>query len=446
MGSMPASSLKKLWPVTLVAVVFGSLIAGQAVRIRPFAAFGSAASILDLALGASSLAVLGHLLRTGSLRRFLRSVWRDPVWKWSLAFLAWAAVSLGVNAIAYEPKEAVLAASYLARISVIFFIAWFAATRAKELRTPVVEWFVASAAALVAFGFLILALFPNFRFMVSQGWDPHRDRLLSTFYDPNLFGLFLVLVMAVSLGKSFAAKQYARFGYLALFLASWVALYLAYSRSAWFAGLIAIPAIAWRYKKAASLVLAGLFIAALFVPTRLGSRFETTPSLADPSRYSERGFECDEFRDKSCDPTGGARVTTLQQGWELLQTSPVIGVGYNAYGIAVVDNGIQGASNLEKNSVQGSDSSLLNVWATTGIVGLVLLLTLYGKLLLRLLAIRNGTGPASDMANVLLFFTLAYIAASFFNNALFYLFIFVPWALLLSVTVPIGPIKSGTSR
>lgn len=437
MRSMPASSRKKVWPAVLVAAIFSSLIAGQAVRIQPFSGFGSAASILDLTLGVSFLVILGHLVRTGSLRRFLRSVWRDPVWKWGLAFLAWAAVSLGINAVAYEPKEAVLAASYLARISVVFFIAWFVASRAKELRHSVLEWFVAAAAALVGFGFLILALFPNFIFMVREGWDPHLDRLLSTFYDPNLFGLFLVLVMTVALGKSFVTKHYVRIGYLALFLSSWVALYLAYSRSAWLAGLIAIPAVAWKHKKAASLVLAAVFVGTLFVPTRLGSRFDSASSLADTKRYGESGFECDERTDKECDPTGSARIATLQQGWELLRTSPVIGVGYNAYGTAMVDNGIETANNLEKNSIQGSDSSLLNVWATTGIIGLVLLLLFYLQVLRRLFVLRSGSGRAAELGNTLLFFTIAYVVASFFNNALFYLFIFVPWALLLAATIPI---------
>ncbi|HEY8108880.1 MAG TPA: O-antigen ligase family protein [Patescibacteria group bacterium] len=434
---MAASRTKQLWPVALVAAIFGSLVAGQAVRIQPFSGFGAAVSILDVVLGISSLAVLGHLLKTRSLGDFLRSVWHDSVWKWSLSFLLWAAVALGINAFAYEPKEVVVAASYLARISVVFFLAWFTASRAKELRRPVTEWFVAAAVALVGFGFLILALFPNFIFMVPQGWDPHLGRLLSTFYDPNLFGPFLALVMAFSLGRAFITKHWTRIGYVVLFLSGWVGLYLTYSRSAWLAGLIAVPAVAWKYKKLFSLALVAVFIGTLFVPTRLGSRFDTAPSLADTSRYSKQGFDCDERTDKECDPTGSARITTLRQGWDLLQTSPVIGVGYNAYGTALVDQEVVTEKALKKNSIQGSDSSLLNIWVTTGIVGLALLLAFYAQVLRRLWRLRAVAGPAAEPANALFFFTIAYLAASFLNNALFYLFLFVPWALLLAVTVPI---------
>ncbi len=427
------------WPVIASAIVFGSLIAGEALRIRPFEGLGAGVNLLDVGIGMVALVQLSRLGAAGHTRRFARFVRRHSVWKWSALFLAWATVTLAFNAAAYDSGEIVVAGTYLVRLATVFFLAWTVAFETKRFLLPVREWFLAASAGLVGIGFLVLLLFPNFRFMRVEGWDPHIGRMLSSFYDPNLFGLFLVLVMAVAVGLYFSRRgRRTGWPYLLLFGASWAALFLAYSRSAWVAGLIAVPAVVWRANRIAAVAIAVVFVISLLVPTRLGERFETTPSLVDTSRYSSEGFECKKRTDPDCDPTGATRINNIRQGIELTVQNPVVGVGYNAYGFAIVDQGLAEERTLKKHAGQGSDSSLLNVWATTGIIGLVIFLAFYSRLLLELLRAARARGESGWMAYALLAFSVAFIAASFFNNALFYMHILVPWLLLVAVTLPAG--------
>ncbi|MEX2209757.1 MAG: O-antigen ligase family protein [Patescibacteria group bacterium] len=428
------------WPVIASVIIFGSLITGEALQFRPVTGSQLAVTPIDLALVLVLAGFAIRLVALKQLRAFGAFVWRHPAWKWSALFLGWATLVLLVNAAAHETRELLIAAGYLARLAAAFFLAWGFGFEARRFRVPVHEWFTAAAVALIGFGFLILLRYPHFGFMRSEGWDPHIGRLLSTFYDPNLFGMFAILAMGFVLAKYCFKPDRSRARlYLVLFAAGWLALYLTYSRSAWVAGLIAIPAIAWKRSRLAAFLIAAVFVAALFVPTRLSDRFETVPSLADTSRYSDEGFECDERRDRECDPTGSTRISSVQEGFELALQNPVIGVGYNAYGFAPVEEqDEQGRTIVRRNSSHGSDISLLNIWATTGLVGLGLMLAFLVQVLRGLFGVAGGRGEDAWIATALLWFTLAFIAASFFNNVLLYTLLLVPWLLLVAVTLPAG--------
>ena len=423
----------------LLVLIFGSLIAGEAVQLRPFTGMNAAANPLDFALAAATAALAVRLAVVREWGAFAGFVRHHAVWKWSALFLGWAAATLLLNAAAYESREIAIAAAYLARLAAAFFLAWAVSFEADRFRLPAHEWFTATAVALLGFGFLILARFPHFGFMRSEGWDPHIGRLLSTFYDPNLFGVFAVLTMAFALAKycSRPDRIVAR-AYLLLFAVSWAALYLTYSRSAWLAGLVAIPAIAWKRRRLAAFAAAVVFAAALLIPTRLADRFETAPSLADTSRYSSEGFACDERTDRECDPTGSTRIASVRKGFELAREHPIIGVGYNAYGFALADRERVDGKTLRRNSGHGSDNSFLNVWATTGIVGVGIFLVFCFQLLRVLLRAGRGAGENAWLTTALFWFTVALLAAAFFNNVLLYPFLLVPWLLLVAVTLPTG--------
>ena len=109
------------------------------------------------------------------------------------------------------------------------------------------------------------------------------------------------------------------------------------------------------------------------------------------------------------------------------QTSPVVGVGFNAYRYAKYQQGILNEEGLlESHSGAGADSSILFVLATTGVVGLMAYLNL-------------GFNLWKYAAGNILFKTslLGIIAHSFFNNTLFY-----PWAMeWLWLTLALGAVK-----
>jgi len=61
--------------------------------------------------------------------------------------------------------------------------------------------------------------------------------------------------------------------------------------------------------------------------------------------------------------------------WKIIADQPLTGVGFNAYPQAQERYGF--VHNLSGHSVAGSDSSLLNTWAMTGIFGLLSYLLIY---------------------------------------------------------------------
>ncbi len=436
----------------LPAILFAALTAGQLVRFEPFPGTNGALTALDGALAVLAAVLAVKTIATRRVRDFARATWKHPVWKWSLLFLGWAVLTLAINLPSYSANQGILAAAYLLRLSFAFVVAWlisYLATRPEK--QAYLGAFAVSAGALVVLGFLQFIFINDFRFMVVNGWDPHIGRLLSTFYDPNYFGIFLVLVMGFALARSFEAQQTkparpaVRRWWLGLFALSWIALFLAYSRSAWLAGILAITGLAWRYRRKYAIALLAVFLVALLIPNRLAQRFADSQGLVQTENYSAKldDYQCADVT--ICDPSGSARVVTIRQATRLIQTSPLIGVGYNAYAPALKNRDLLRQNQLQSRGSQGSDSSLLNVWATTGIIGLLLFVRflLAAGAALR----RRFTAGGRDgwVAYALLWFTVGWVAVAVFNNALLYLSLLAPWLVLLAVLLP-GGAPDGANR
>lgn len=415
-----------LWPIPF----FIGLAAGQLLRLELVPGSTGAVAALDLAIG---FAVLGYLIRFLWQRRFTefcRTIINHPVWRWSMLFVGWAAVALLLNAFEYSFSELVVAKAYLVRLASVFVLAWCVAYDPPP-RGYLVNGFVLAGSVLLVLGLLQYLLVPDFRFMVQDGWDPHVGRLLSTFFDPNYFGVFLVLLMAVFLARALGTTGRAKLAHWLLFVAAWTALYATISRSAWLAGLIAVPAIAFRRDWRLGVLFVVIFVGILFVPSRLSQRFQATSGLAQPQSFQQQTYRCDESApDAKCDTSGAQRILSYQRGLELAQDSWLTGVGYNAYGYALVNRGIVSPERLGSRSGQGSDSSLLTILATTGIIGLGFFLAFLASALSGLW-VRRKKWIAVALAS----FTVSWLAVSFFNNAMLYLSILAPWLVLLADTL-----------
>jgi O-antigen ligase len=70
------------------------------------------------------------------------------------------------------------------------------------------------------------------------------------------------------------------------------------------------------------------------------------------------------------DATVQLRQEALKEAWHLARQHAWLGVGYNAYQFAARDAGLIGDSSLHSRS--GADSSLLTLWVTTGLPGVIL--------------------------------------------------------------------------
>ncbi len=211
----------------------------------------------------------------------------------------------------------------------------------RNLRVFTQKAFLVSIALLILAGFGQLIFFPNLN---QPGWDPHQGRLFSTWLDPNLFGGFLIIVTPYLLGR-------VRWYQMVLVLAALAALLLTQSRSSFLAlgsaSLLLLPFLL-RRRFALPFILACFTLVlaiSLLFPERLTGLF-------------------------TLDETARLRLTSLSSAWQLAQEHPLLGVGGGAYQFAAQDAGL--IQDFSLHSRAGADNSLLTLWVTTGLPGVVL--------------------------------------------------------------------------
>jgi len=201
-------------------------------------------------------------------------------------------------------------------------------------------------------GFVQLVILPDFSVLdLSLGWDPHKNRLSSTFYDPNFVGAYLTMCMAFVFNRWFDIKKFRIDRYFLAFSIMLLALVLTFSRSAWLMfGVVVLVYGLFKSKKL--LLVAGLiaFLAYFAVP-RIQTRITGVTDPADSAGY---------------------RVISWSHTLDIIKDNFVLGVGFNTYRYAQIDYGFISSGELGGNSGAGSDASLLLVFATTGILGFVI--------------------------------------------------------------------------
>ena len=217
---------------------------------------------------------------------------------------------------------------------------------------------ILSGILLAAAGFVLLKLIPDFAEagLADLGWDPHIGRLTSTFLDPNFAGGAFAFLLAILGGRFLREKRIPQQSLiLGICGVLGVALLLTFSRSA----LLALGV--------SGLVL-GIFgdrriLLAMLVVGFLG--FGISPRLQE--RVGEFAKSVDSISGESqqvLDPTAQLRVDSWREGLRIWQKNPIFGVGFGAYKFH------QSFSDEDSHAVSGSDSSLLNIAATTGFLGL----------------------------------------------------------------------------
>ncbi|KKU28545.1 MAG: hypothetical protein UX80_C0001G0023 [Candidatus Amesbacteria bacterium GW2011_GWA2_47_11b] len=221
-------------------------------------------------------------------------------------------------------------------------------------------------------------VFPDVRALTVAEWDPHYFRVVGTWLDPGFTGIILVFTLILLVDNPLG----------------WVVVYpalaLTYSRSSYLAFLVSMAYLAWKRKGWRFFVkILLLFTLTLTLlpraPDGEGVKLERTNSIQ-------------------------ARIDSWTTAWKIFTQHPILGVGFNTYRYA------QGAS-LKSHAGAGTDSSLLFVAATTGILGLLA----YLWYLKRLFSLTPNS------------YLLALLVHSIFLNSLFYPAVMVWIALLLSV-------------
>lgn len=187
-----------------------------------------------------------------------------------------------------------------------------------------------SAATL---GWLQYIFWPDLTALRYLGWDDHLLRMAGTFLDPTYLGLILVLGIILAEKLNFKKIIY----FLLISLA------FTYSRSSY---LIASLFLIYK-KKFLPLIIFILII--LLLPKNIGEGTNLTRTVS-----------------------GNKKLINYKENAEIFIKSPLVGIGFNnmcnARQLYLND------TNVNSHSCSGSDSSILFLLATTGIIGSMLLL------------------------------------------------------------------------
>lgn len=317
-------------------------------------------------------------------------------------FLAATFISLVFATDWLEPRQFVVPGLYWLRIGMYLSLFKIARDLVDEFGQDfrkLITWLGVTFAGL---GLIQFFLFPDFSKYVEHGWDPHYYRVLSTFFDPNFAGLFLVLSFLFVLHQLYwKSSSIARMNLMMLLGLVLIgsATILTFSRSTYLAMAAGLGVFGWIKDKRilVIMVVLGLVI------------FATIP------RVQTRVIGALNF-----DETASLRLVDYQQTLAIIRDNPIFGVGFNAFRYAQEDYGYfrddRGVNQPSGHAGAGADNSFLFIQATGGILSLITLLVV-------LATIAFQSRKSKYKAFILAVLT-ALVVHSQFVNSLFY-----PWIL-----------------
>jgi len=396
-------------PVLSIALLHISLIAGQLLRV-PLPGQGGGLLPSDFAAVCVLLAALARL-------RVLKKM--ETIWNiYTLCivlFALWSLFTLMLNPLYLSLREIVPAWFYWIRLMVNLLlipalVSLFLKNPARKLTAS--RLLLVSIFTMTTLGFIQLAVFPSLS--GDGGWDPHQNRLIATWLDPNFMGTFL------SLGLLYVLAAHSKRNGLTLAGSAMIllALILTQSRSALIALIITLlllaPAVLIRMRPAISLRTATLALTLGLLVLMPPAYFLQERLLGLLTR----------------DATVHLRAAALSSAWRLAADHAVFGVGYNAYQYAARQAGL--ISDFSIHSRAGADNSMLTIWVTAGLPGLVLFLTPWLLIIQASLKrwFKEGKAKVLAVAASIVFLLIN----SQFINSFLYSHILIFLALIISVS------------
>lgn len=278
------------------------------------------------------------------------------------------AAFLGLYAVQslYSPDPTVAAqnfAFFYAPFSLLYAVATRRRWDAALLRTCVAA-LVVLALLMVAAGFVEFA---RGEYLLRPGgikpndFDPYF-RVQSLFFDPNMFGRFLMIVMLIVAAVMIHARRVANvFGAAAVLAVLWAGLVLTLSQSSFaalFAGLLALAALRWDARRT---------LTATAVLAVVGITF----ALALPS---VSGVDLRDSR--SAEKTTSGRFDLVKGGVLLWRDRPLLGQGSGGFAAAFERRSLAEDSAFGSPATTKSHTAPLTVAAEQGFVGFVVFLAL----------------------------------------------------------------------
>lgn len=269
---------------------------------------------------------------------------------------------------------------YLIRLCAYFYFFIFILNFAKKKnhRSLLLNSLLSISIVSSIFGWIQLFTFADLKPFFTYGWDEHLFRIVGTFLDPTFLGLIIV------------------FGII-----------IAYFKKKWLILIFLLVTLIFTYSRASYLAMFGAFFYASLIK-KISPKFLLLIPVFLTLVYlipTTKNTSINLFRSFSAI----ARVENYKVTLEIFKKSPVFGIGYN--NLCFAKNKYIAIESYKSHACSGSDSSLLLVLATTGLVGLMVFIQLIIKIW------KNS----SLMFKPILVSALIH---SLFSNSLFY-----PWIL-----------------
>ena len=390
----------------ILVLLFLSLPLGQYGRL-PFFQGSFNFYLQDLAVFILVVSGFAYIIVKGELRRSRI----DTTSLSGFVFIVWALITFIYNSQWLNINQNILGFSYWARF-LLYFCVYFVLSRlysiiGKELKDFLVNLITISGFIIAVAGFIQLILLPDLSVLSLSGYDPHRNRLVSTFLDPNFTGAFLVLTLNLVFSR-FTFRSLRQYFFVAVLL---IALILTFSRSAWLMFTISIFLFGiFRSRKLLFLSLLVGFLAYFLIP-RIQTR---VAGITDPDDSAKLRFV-----------SWGRTLTIAKDHLGL-------GVGFNNFRASQEEYGFFDYNIPEGGRAGGgSDSSLLLVLATTGLIGFFLYAVFYLSIVGASL---SAAAKGESLALGLFISMIGLLLESNFINSLFFtpilLWIFVTASLI----------------
>ena len=376
---------KKSWQIVykyliylyLILFPFGQLlrmkvsIDSYVIRIQP----------IDLVVATSAIIyIFGQLDENRVFRAFL-------------GFLFAAAFSLTLSLTLFSSKQMLVGSLYLFRLFAYstFFLLIVKSINKKLIRKRIlINCLIVVTLVIGVFGWVQYFALPDVRFMRAFGWDDHYFRMVGTFFDPAFISILFVFGLIISVVQFLKSKNVL---YISAILFLLVSVLFTYSRAAYLALAVGIIVILYIQRKLKLLfyfaVVFSFLILFLPRPSSEGVKLERIHSILQKK---------DNY------------IETLQ----IVKKHPVFGVGYNNLCSARLR--YVGDIGYGSHSCSGSDSSILLILSTTGIVGLLVFLSFIKSLYVQL---KESEYQVSFLA----------CSAALFTHSLFVNSLFYPWVL-----------------
>ena len=318
-------------------------------------------------------------------------------------FVLFASISFIFSIFIFHQVELVYGLLYLFRLAGYYYFGiyvWNFARKSLKNKVLLTDSLIGISTVSAIFGWVQYFMVPDLKAFFIYGWDMHLFRIFGTFLDPTFLSLIIVFGLLLLIQR-WIDKWSWKYFFVTVFLL--VSLAFTYSRAgylAFAAGVIVIIYLKRRFKNLLFLI-GGLAIIALLLPTSKNHSIELFRTFSAIARI-------DNYK------------TTLQ----IFSKSPVFGVGYNNMCIAYQK--YIGVQPFSSHACSGSDSSLLLILATMGVLGFLAFIFSISKI------VKSLKRDSHFIILTSCFFAL--LVHSLFSNSMFYSWIMGYFIILLMVT------------